>query len=601
MKFNIQHHLIGLVFVAVIPLMLFASGLVFHLANQRSKTLESNILTTTTALVSAVDENIVSVATSLRILSQSEGFEADTVQFLHKRLRDFVKKEKDWDHISFVDTNGVQIFNTSQPFGRKLPRLNQDPIFIEMLKTGNTIFSGYRPGKDLITVAVPVIENDVILYSLIGSLKLDTFSKLLKAQTLQKNWTAAILDGDMNYIAHSRHSQQFTGKKASQIFIDKSQGEGAYVFSYKDDQGSETFGAIANSKITNWKIILRIPDDGHLFTSWKTIMYIVTGGMVLMLFSVLIALFIARKISKSLRELTRSARALGKGEEIPLIHTTLSEVHEVNEALQSAAAKRKSNEEKINDLYEKAQEAVQIRDTFMSVASHELKTPITTIKLQFQILNKMIKKTEMIPNTALERPIQRVEHVVNRLNVIIDDLLDVSRISAGKLSYQPQPIQLGEMVSDIIQSLDEFALRNGSVIYFNKEADISGEWDKHRLEQVFVNLFTNAIKYGNSNPVFITMKMSGEQALIEVKDHGFGISESNLTKIFDRFERVGNHNGITGLGLGLWIVKKVLEGFNATISVESQVGHGSTFRVYLPGAKSFNPHQQLISELVCTY
>lgn len=597
MKFNIHHHLIGLVFVAVIPLMLFASGLVFHLANQRSETLENTILTTTTALVSAVDENIVSVATSLRILSESEGFEADTVQFLHKRLRDFVKKEKDWHHISFVDTRGVQIFDTSKPFGRKLPRLNHDPIFNEMLKTGKTVISGYRPDENVITVAVPVKKNDVIVYSLIGALKLNTFSKLLKSQTLQKNWTAAILDGDMNYIAHSRNPQLFTGKKASQVFIDKSKkDEDAYGFSYVNDHGSETFGAIANSRITNWKIMLRIPDDGHLFTSWKTIMYIVAGGTLLLALSAILALLFARKISRSLRELTRSARALGQGETVPEIKTTLSEVHEVNKALQAASAQRMKNESKIKDLYEKSQEAIKIRDTFMSVASHELKTPITTIKLQFQLLNKLLKKSEQVPVASLMKPIDRVDHVVNRLNVLIDDLLDVSRISAGKLSYHPQPINLGDMVSDIIHDLDEEALKKGSVIYFRKEDEIYGEWDRHRLEQVFVNLLTNAIKYGNSNPIFVSMRLEENEAVLEVKDHGLGISKSNLEKIFERFERVGNHNGISGLGLGLWIVKKVLEGFNGSITVESEEGIGSTFRVYLPEAKPFTERAAILSE-----
>ena len=582
MKFSIHHHLIGLVFVAIIPVMLFASGLVFHLAEQRSQTLESNILSTTKALVSAMDENIVSVATSLKILAESEGFEADTVQFLHKRLRDFVKKQKDWDHISFVDTNGVQIFNTQNRFGSKLPRLSSDPSFRKMLRTGKMVISGFRPTEQVITVSVPVKKDKVILYALIGSLKLESFSKLLKSQTLPKNWTAAILDGEMNYIAHSRNPVLFTGKKASQLFIDKSKGRGAYGFSYVNEAGSETFGAIANSKLTTWKIMLRIPDDGHLFTSWKTIMYIVGGGTLLLILSVLVALFLAKKISQPLMDLRESARALGQGKEIADIKTTLSEVTEVNEALKTASIERAHNEEKIKVLYDKAQEAVKIRDTFMSVASHELKTPITTIKLQFQLLNRLMQKNESVSREELSKPIVRVDNVVNRLNDLIDDLLDVSRISAGRLTYHPEHVLLGPFVSDVIQGLEEEAVKNGSMIYFRQESEVHGEWDKHRLEQVIVNLITNAIKYGKSNPIFVTIRQTHQHAVIEVKDHGMGISEDNLSKIFERFERVGNHNGITGLGLGLWIVKKILEGFNGEITVDSKLGEGSTFRISLP-------------------
>lgn len=583
-KLSILHHLVGLVLIAIIPVMLFASGLMFYLAQQRSQILENNILSTSKVFVTAVDENLVSVVTSLRILSESEGFEADTVQFLHKRLSRFVKNEQDWDHISFVDTSGVQIFHTSFPFGRKLPRLFHEDYFRLMMKTGAPVISGFRPDEKAIVVSVPVKRDGVILYALVGSIKLSSFTKLLKTQSLPKNWTAAILDGQMNYIAHSRSSEIFTGKKASQVFIDKAnaKSEGAYGFSYKNEDGAETFGAIANSKISNWKIILRIPDDGHLFTSWKTIFYIMIGGSLLVCLSLIVALLIAKKITKPLRDLTQSAKDLGRGSSISEIHTSLSEVLEVNEALIAAQKKRKLNEEKIQELYIQAQDAVRIRDTFMSVASHELKTPITTIKLQFQLLGRLMKRNETISRTELEKPITRVDSVVNRLNDLIDDLLDVSRISAGKLTYNPENIFLGPFTHEVIQNLEEEAVKNGSAIFFRQEGTVSGEWDKHRLEQVLINLISNAIKYGKSNPIFVSVKSENGRAVIEVKDHGMGISEENLPKIFDRFERVGNHNGITGLGLGLWIVKKILEGFNGTISVRSKTGEGSTFTVSLP-------------------
>jgi len=583
-RLSILHHLVGLVLIAIIPLMVFASGLMFYLAQQRSKTLENNILSTTKVFVTAVDENLISVVTSLKILSESEGFEADTVQYLHKRLRQFVKNEKEWDHISFVDTRGIQIFNTSVPYGRKLPRLYHEDFFRLMMKTGDPVVSGYRQQDKAIIVSVPVKREGIILYALVGSIKLSSFAKLLKSQSLPLNWTAAILDGRMNYIAHSRSSELFTGKKASQVFIDQANAKAAdaYSFSYKSEDGAETFGAIASSKVTNWKIILRIPDDGHLFTSWKTIFYIMIGGSLLVCLSLIIAFLVARKITKPLMALTQSAKDLGKGNPISEIRTSLSEVIDVNEALIAAQLKRKVNEEKIQELYSQAQEAVKIRDTFMSVASHELKTPITTIKLQFQLLSRLMKRKGTITTEELEKPIHRVDNVVNRLNDLIDDLLDVSRISAGKLTYHPEPVVLGSFTHDVIQSLEEEAMKKGSAIFFRQEGVVAGLWDKHRLEQVLVNLITNAIKYGNAHPIFVTVKSENGNAVIEVKDHGMGISEVNLPKIFDRFERVGNHNGITGLGLGLWIVKKILEGFKGSITVESKTGEGSTFRIYLP-------------------
>lgn len=550
-KLRLFPRLLGLVLIAIVPMVLFATGLVVYLAEQRAQALENNVQGTTRALVSAVDENIAGIISGLRILSESEGFEADTIQYLHKRLRQFVKNQQDWDHISFVDTKGMQIFNTSRPYGRKLPRLGNENFFREMMNSGRPVITGHRKGEKAITVAVPVKKNGHIIYALIGSLKLSSFERLLRTQELPGNWTAAILDGDMTYLAHSRKSDYFTGRRASAQIAEKASGKGEQGF------------ALANSRITNWKIFLRIPDDGHLFTSWKTIIFIVLGGSLLLALSILVALLIARNISRPLLSLTKSARALGEGKPIRDINTGLSEITEVNEALKSAAATRDENEKRI-------QEAVNVRDTFLSVASHELKSPLTSLKLQFQMLSRN-------QNKELEKPLKRIGAQVERLNKLIDELLDVTRISAGKMTFSPEVFDLVTLTEDVIQGTE-----NSHLITLDAPASLMGKWDRHRIEQVMVNLTSNAIKYGNGMPVAISILPEDEVVTIEVRDRGFGISPQDLEKIFERYERVGNHTGISGLGLGLWIVKKILEGCGGGISVRSQPGEGTTFTVTLP-------------------
>lgn len=561
-KIRLFHRLLGLVLLTIIPMVFFATGLVVYLAEQRATALENNVMGTTRALVSAVDQNISSVVSSLRILSTSEGFEADSIQFLHKRLRLFVKNQPDWDHISFVDTKGVQIFNTSKPFGRTLPRLRNESYFRTMMKTGEPVITGYRKGDNVITVAVPVKKNNVIIYALIGSLKLSSFDHFLRSQNLPASWTAAILDNEQNYLGHSRNSV-FTGRKASASLTETTKGKDNSVFTYTNGVGSESFGAIASSRVTNWKIFLRIPDDGHLFTSWKTIFYIILGGGLLLGLSVLFALVLARNISRPLLSLTQSAKALGKGENIPDIDTNLPEVIVVNEAMKFAAVTRDENEKKI-------QEAVQIRDTFLSVASHELKSPLTTLKLQFQML-------ERAKNKELERPMQRMQYQVSRLTNLIDDLLDVTRISAGKLNFEPEIFDLVSLTEETIQ-----AIEGGHLISIEAPEVLNGYWDRQRVEQVIVNLASNAIKYGGGKPVLVRISNENGSAVMEVKDQGQGISPQDLGKIFERYERVGTHTGVSGLGLGLWIVKKILEGMGGEISVTSQMGSGTAFRVVLP-------------------
>lgn len=551
-------------------MVLFSTGLVIHLADQRSEALENNILSTTRALVSAVDENIESMVSSLRILSESEGFEADTIQFLHKRLRLFVKKQKDWDYISFADTSGRQIFNTSVPYGRSLRRLNDEAWFKTMMKTGKPVISDDKREDGIITVAVPVKKNNVLIYALIGSLKLSSLNRLLTSQSLPRNWTAAILDSNFHYLAHSRNPDGYTGRKASAGLVTHTKKTGDYAFSYTSDSGTESYGALANSKLTNWKIFIRIPDDGHLFTSWKTISWIIAGGLFLLGFSLFIALMIARNISEPLQSLARSARALGRGESVDEINTNLTEIIEVNDALKTASLIRDENERKI-------QEAVTIRDTFLSVASHELKSPITTLKLQFQMLERVKSKHALVPKEDLEKPLSRVALQVSRLTRLVDELLDVTKISAGKLTFSPEEFNLVALAEEIINGTE-----HAHLISLQAPAELNGNWDRHRVAQVIVNLISNAIKYGQGKPVTVILAGDDRFAYIDVCDQGMGISPDDLGKIFGRYERVGENKGISGLGLGLWIVKKILEGMNGDITVESRVSEGSTFKVVLP-------------------
>lgn len=581
-KLSIKHHLIGLVLIAVIPVVFFAGGLVTYLAQQRTAALEDNLLGTTKALSAALDEQIVSVVSSLKILSEVEEFHPDSIQYLHKRLKKFVSNQKDWAYISFVDPQGTQIFNTSTNFGKKLPRLKGDPSFIEMLRTGDIVISGFRENQEVVMITVPVKKDKIILYALVGALKVSSFSRLLDMQELPSKWIAAIMDKDAKILAHSSNDRKIIGKKANLVLSKKIEREESYTFNDVSKKGKKAFGASTHSRMTGWTIVLRIPDDGNLFTYWKSVSLIIIGGSLLLVLSILIAVYLGRKISAPILGLSQSAKSLGQGKPIQELKTSLKEAIDVNAALILASIERGENEEKIKQLYDKAQEAVKLRDTFLSVASHELKTPITTLQLQFQMIDRMVRKKESIPRQELEKPFIRMMGQLKRLTLLIDDLLDVTRINAGKMEYHPERFDLVPFLQDLVLQLDGEATKIGSTIHFSGPMELIGSWDRHRLEQVIVNLMTNAIKYGNAKPIFLSVRKDHDSAVIEVKDNGLGISEENIGKIFERFERVDATRNISGLGLGLWIVKRILEGLGGTIEVQSTLGVGSVFCVKLP-------------------
>ena len=231
-------------------------------------------------------------------------------------------------------------------------------------------------------------------------------------------------------------------------------------------------------------------------------------------------------------------------------------------------------------------EAVVARDEFLSIASHELKTPLTSLVLNGQMMKKQILKDE---KTALTR--EKVEKYVDhsnkqtaRLSRLIDDMLEISRLRTGKLSVEKAPVNLTELLIDLKQRFDELFIDTcGEELHLSIAEEMHGLWDRLRLEQTFTNLLTNALKYGNSKPVSIHAERVGDYAVITFVDQGLGIKPENTEKIFQRFERAGiSANDISGLGLGLYIAKQIVLAHEGQIYVESQINEGSKFIVKLP-------------------
>lgn len=255
---------------------------------------------------------------------------------------------------------------------------------------------------------------------------------------------------------------------------------------------------------------------------------------------------------------------------------------ESERAFMIAAARQCSQALHRTKLYEKAKEAVQVRDEFLSIASHELRTPLTPLKLKLQTLARQIKKGNIHGGEQYLPVIDSLERQVKRLTDLIDDLLDVSRISAGKLTLKKEAFNIYEAMEEVISQYNTQLKNSHPVINFTGDTSLMGDFDKVRFEQVFINLLTNAAKYAPGKPVHISLDRRDDFAEIKVRDEGPGISEENQKRIFDRFERVKDRDNIGGLGLGLYISRQIVEAHGGKIYVESSSGEGSTFIVLMP-------------------
>lgn len=229
-------------------------------------------------------------------------------------------------------------------------------------------------------------------------------------------------------------------------------------------------------------------------------------------------------------------------------------------------------------------QALKLRDEFLSIASHELKTPLTSLSLQAQIskFNLLKENPQLMSKEQLLEFLNAMDKQVLRLAQLVEDMVDISRIDCGRFSPVFKKTDLTKMLHDVTEQLAPQAKAAGCEVIVNISENLIGLWDTYRIEQILINLLTNAFKYGSKKPVHIHVLKKNDRAVISVMDFGIGIAKENQERIFYRFERAVSAKGITGLGLGLYIVKKILDSHNGAISVESQLASGSKFTIELP-------------------
>jgi signal transduction histidine kinase len=227
-------------------------------------------------------------------------------------------------------------------------------------------------------------------------------------------------------------------------------------------------------------------------------------------------------------------------------------------------------------------EAVAARDAFIAVAAHELRNPMTPMLGQVDLLLLGLRAGKHSPD-QVERRVERIRQVMERYLKRATTLLDVSRITSGKLRLDPAPCDLAELAREVVATFAGAAGHAGSLLGIDAPASLPGSWDRLAMEQVIDNLVSNAIKYGAGGPVAVCIEDLGGDVRIQVRDHGPGILPGDRARIFGRFERATGHGERHGgFGVGLWVVGQLVEAMGGTITVDDAQGGGTVFSVTVP-------------------
>jgi PAS domain S-box-containing protein len=233
-----------------------------------------------------------------------------------------------------------------------------------------------------------------------------------------------------------------------------------------------------------------------------------------------------------------------------------------------------------------AEENVRARDQFLAIASHELRTPLNPLLLQVQMLLRLARDGTLAeqPADRLVRMLENCERSVRQFGRLVRELLDVSRMVAGRLDLRPEEVDLAALAREVVVRFGPELAQAGCPVVVQADRPVVGRWDRLRLEQVLSNLLANALKFGPGRPVAVTVTAAEGHARLTVRDEGIGIAAADQARIFERFERAAPGYEYGDLGMGLYIVRQIMQALGGTVRVDSAPGAGAAFTVELPQA-----------------
>lgn len=231
-------------------------------------------------------------------------------------------------------------------------------------------------------------------------------------------------------------------------------------------------------------------------------------------------------------------------------------------------------------LIEELRAAIAARDEFIAIAAHELRNPMTPIVGQVQLLVSRARREQVSPSLlkGLERLETAVDHYMRRATT----LLEITRVTADKVRLEPSTFDMCELVQACVRNYEQMAACSGSQLVCRCDGPIVGSWDRLASEQILDNLLSNALRYGDGEPVSVEITSNAEWVVLRVIDRGIGIAPADQARIFDRFERAHDVPRSGGFGIGLWLSQKLAQAQAGSLEVQSEPGAGSTFIVRLP-------------------
>ncbi|MFC0253295.1 hybrid sensor histidine kinase/response regulator [Massilia consociata] len=578
---SLRRLLVLLTALGLLPLALLGVWGLHLVSEYQHREQERSLLDLARALSSAVDAEIDGAIAALTTMARTPAMTEGDLRGVYEVARQQVAAQPEWMAVILTDAGGAVLFRTSAPFGTPGGTI-ADPESMQRIAAAHQPVAGSvargKGGRAAFPVRIPVEDDAGRRYILTAVIQPSRMLRVIERQQVPRSSVLSIVDSAGNIVARSKGQQELVGGPPSASLAKLMREAGAEAVGDTTTlEGEHVVSAYARSRY-GWGVAIGVPTATLAQASLQAIALHAAGLAASLLACMLIATVVSGRIVRSFRSLQEGSAALGAGQPVAVASSHITEIARMEGALIAAAARRDAHEAERSRLLVSLERALadsrdagRVKDEFLAMLGHELRNPLSPIVASLDLMDMRNE-----PSSQRERAILRRQ--VNHLKRLVDDLLDVSRIASGKLQVDIAPLDLAELVRNVVASFpgEPVALEAVDSLWVNG--------DENRLTQVLNNLLSNAARFGRGD-TRVALAAEGGLARLCVSDDGIGMPAEMLARVFDPFfqapQPLARRTG--GLGLGLAIVRQIVELHGGTVSAHSEgPGKGSRFEVSLP-------------------
>ncbi|MCC2970996.1 ATP-binding protein [Massilia sp. IC2-476] len=583
---SLRRLLVLLTAFGLLPLALLGVWGLHLVGDYQQREQERHLLNLARALSSAVDAELDGAAAALEAMARTPAMANGELRPVYEIARMQAASQPEWLAVILTDDKGAVLFRTNAPFGGP-PGIIADPASLQRAIDSRQPLAGRvvigKGGRAAFPIRVPVTDHAGRRYVLSAVVQPGRMLRVLERQKVPASSVIGIMDSGGAIVARSKGQQRLVGGLPSPSLVALMRGAGQEAVAATTTlEGDQVVTGFSRTRF-GWQVAIGVPPSA--LGPLQGIALYAAGLVASLLACAVLATLLSNRIVRAFRSLQKGGAALGAGLPVSVPPSRITEIDDTGCALMAAAGLRDAHEAERSRLLASLERALadsraaaQVKDEFLAMLGHELRNPLSPIVAALDLMDLRGEASSQRERTILRRQ-------ANHLKRLVDDLLDVSRVTSGKLRIERRPLDLAELVRHVAASFP------GTRVEVQTPQTLWVQGDESRLTQVLNNLLSNAARFGR-RATRVTLAADGMDARLAVIDDGVGMDRAMLERVFEPFfqapQPLARHTG--GLGLGLAIVRRIVELHGGSVSAHSEgLDKGSRFEVRLPLAAAALP------------